>query len=182
MANEPKMNFGDLPKENKGNIQPGRHTMVVKKATKELSAKGKPMLVLQVAPKNAQNLVIYDRFTLFDQNYEPESFGQYKLKNFLEAVDYIPQGDFTIEALTKILPDLEFSVMLEHEQAQNGKTYLTINDVESYDKVGAEEKLEKLEEKQLDEDDDEPDEAPKTKKKEPSEKVKAELEEDDEVV
>ena len=168
MAVEPKMNFGDLPNESRGNIEPGIHHMIILKATKELSAKGKPMLVLQVAPKEAKKLVIYDRYTLFNTNYEPESFGQYKLKKLLKAVDYVPKGDFTIETLTEVLPGMEFMVELEHEEGQNGKMYLSISNVESYKPI--DEKTEDVTPQDF------------MEKEEPSEKIKAELEEDDDIV
>ena len=171
MATEPKMNFGALPNESGGNIQPGTHDMVIITASKELSKAGKPMLVLQVAPKAAKNLKIYDRYTLFDQKYNPESFGQYKLKKLLQAVDYIPKGEFTIETLTGVLPDMEFSVKLEHEEGLDGKKYLGIKDVESYAPVGQQTPKEGKEV------------TPETStEKEPSDKIKAELKKDDDIV
>ena len=175
MAVEPKMNFGSMPDESTGNIQPGVHDMVILTAAKELSKAGKVMLVLQVAPKEAQNLKIYDRYTVFNAKYEPESFGQYKLKKLLQAVDYIPKGNFTVETLAGVLPGMEFSVRLDHEEGLDGKKYLGIKDVESYGPVGQGQPV------------DSKDVSPqdfmeKEEQKEPSEKIKAELEQDDDIV
>lgn len=168
MSHSPKMNFGNLPTESKGGIEPGIHHLVIASAKYELSQKGKPMLTLQVSPKSALNIKIFDRYTLFDENYKPESFGQFKLRKLLEAVNYIPKGDFTPQMLCTVLPDMEFQAELIHEEGRDGKTYLGIGDVESYQPLAAVGKP-----------------APEVKPADfmPNENIKAELEkEDDELV
>ena len=165
----PKMSFNNLPNESGGGLEPGVHTLKVVTATKELSKKGKPMLTVTVSPTQKENLKIYDRFVLFNENYEPESFGQYKLKKFLEAVQYIPEGEFTIERLTSILPGMTFKAKLENEEGQNGKKYLSINDVESYAPAGEEKSTNPAEEA--------PEESPEDLKN-----IDAELENDDDIV
>lgn len=139
---EPKMNFDNLPTSTsgQGNIEVGPNHLKIKSAKRELSKKGKIMLVLVVTPVSQEKITIWDRFTLFDKDYNPESFGQYKLRKLLEAVNYKPQKDFSIEVLTKVLPGLEFMADLEIEEV-GSKEYFQIGDVESYKPVTEEKEV-----------------------------------------
>lgn len=168
----PKMSFGSLPKESSGNIQPGIHKVKIMTAVKDTSKKGKPMLTLQIAPVHAAKLLIYDRITLFDQNYNPEAFGQYKLRKLLEATQYIPKQNFTIETLAEMLPGREFQVELVHQEGNGGKKYLEPGDIETYKPI--EEDSTKVEEEE---------ETPAEAADEQDlSSIEAELEDDDEVV
>lgn len=175
---EPKMNFNNLPTSSQGNVTDGPNNLVILKATKELTKDGKPMITLQVAPVQQQNLIIYDRFVLFNQKYEPEAFGQYKLRKLMEAVNYIPTKDFTMDILCQVLPGMKFSANLEYEEGTNGKEYLGIKDVESYGPVFTELPSEKsTETKPVT-----PQDFVESKDEEIDEEVINELDEDDDII
>ena len=169
------MNFNDLPETNASNVEPGQHTFTIKKATKETTNNGKPMIVLELSVPESENFKTYDRFVLFNQEWKKEPFGQYKLKNLLKAVQWTPKKDFTMDILCEVLPGMKFKANLEEEEGTNGKTYLNIKDPESYEPVNKSD--------QKDNQDVKPEDfIEKQESEKVDEKIINELEDDDDIV
>ena len=120
------MNYNKLPDAPEGNVKPGEHLVEITSATREISKKGKQMLTLKLSVVEAPQINITDHFALFNQENHPESFGQYKLKKLLEAVEFTPEDDFTIQTLVNVLPNKRFIANLEHEEGLDGRKYLGV--------------------------------------------------------
>ncbi len=128
-------NFQTLPKESDSNlVKAGRNHMIIKTATKQISSKNSVMLVIENTVKGHEKITVTDRYTLFDVKGEPVVFGQYKLRKLLEATDTIPEGDFTIEVIARMLIGKEYTAELVEEE-YNEKTYLNVGGPDKFESI-----------------------------------------------
>jgi hypothetical protein len=131
-------NFQSLPKEMDSNlVKPGMNRLIIKAAKKEVATTGSMMLVVDNIVKGHDKVKITDRYVLFDSEGEPVTFGQYKLRRLLEATDTIPEGDFTIEVIARMLANKEYMAELIEEE-YNGKIYLNVGSVDKFQKIETE--------------------------------------------
>ena len=128
-------NFQSLPKDMDSNlVKPGMNHMIIKSAKKEVATTGSMMLVVENIVSGHDKVKITDRYVLFDAEGEPVNFGQYKLRKLLEATDTIPEGDFTIEVVARMLVNKQYRAELIEEE-YNGKVYLNVGSVDKFEKI-----------------------------------------------
>lgn len=110
------LNFNSLPEEStKRNVGIGRHRLVIRAAIVELTAKKKKALIVTNNVVGNSKPDIRDWYTCFDENGNPEHFGQYKLKKLLEAVGVVPEGDFTLEVIPTLIEGKEYYGVLKYQ-------------------------------------------------------------------
>lgn len=138
-----KLNFNSLPNDPSSSsptlLEAGIHTLTIVDAETKKTQNDKQMFVLH-CKADGSNYTIYDRYTVFDAQGNPEHFGQYKLKKLLEAVNFVPEEDFTLALLKTVLKGKRFIAELVEEE-YNGKPQIQFGFPDTYKPVAQEASL-----------------------------------------
>ncbi len=129
MNNSGMLNFQQLPKvanDPSNNVSPGRHRLTIKTSVVELTAARKKALIITNIVTGRTKPEIRDWYVCFSATGENEHFGQYKLGKLLEALNIVPQGDFSLEVLPTLINDKEYYGVLIEEKGTDNKMYLKI--------------------------------------------------------
>lgn len=128
-----QFNFKELPKEVSGDgfAKPGIHEVKIKSITEQISSTGSRMLVVINNIKGHEKLDITDRYTYEDAIGNKISFGEFKLRRLMEATNTIPEGNFTIPVLIRMLTGKSYIAEIIEEE-YNGKTYLNIGSPDNF--------------------------------------------------
>lgn len=132
---EPKLNFNSMPDKSSNGTEAGMSDLIIMNAVSKLSKAKKQMLVITVAPIANQKFTIDDYYTLFgtkEDGYPVEEFGQYKLRTLQEVTNTIPEGDYTLALIARMLKGKKFRAELIIEP-YNGKDYLKVGFPESFE-------------------------------------------------
>lgn len=133
---EPKLNFNSMPEKSSGNnVEAGMNDLIITKAVKALSKAKKQMLVITVGVIEHEKFTIDDYYTLFGteaEGFPVEEFGQFKLRTLQEVTHTIPEGDFSIDLIAKMLVGKKFRAELIIEPYQ-GKDYLKVGFPETFE-------------------------------------------------
>lgn len=125
------LNFNSLPNErsNSNAVFPKAVYLAnIKKAEMRTSGGGKTYLVAQLTINNGQGETI----TVFDNFFDVDKpTPRFKIAQFLRALNTIPQGDFELADLVKIVPNKFIKVALTSEQNSG---YAPRNIVDVFDK------------------------------------------------
>jgi hypothetical protein len=133
-----KLNFQSLPSEMPSNlVEAGMHRLKIKDAKIEISSnKGSTMLVVENTVVG-HSLTVTDRYSVFDADGNPIQFGQYKLRKLLEVINVIPEDDFTLNILPRMIKNKEYIAELV-EETYNDKTYLNVGYPDTFAPVDVE--------------------------------------------
>lgn len=133
---EPKLNFNAMPEKSSGNnVEAGMNDLIIVKAVKSLSKAKKLMLVVTVGVIGHEKFTIDDYYTLFGteaEGFPVEEFGQFKLRTLQEVTHTVPEGDFSIDLIAKMLLKKKFRAELIIEPYQ-GKDYLKVGFPETFE-------------------------------------------------
>ena len=126
-------NFQKLPeKAPSNNLEAGYTNLTIKDVeVKVAESSGNTMLVVKNNADGHSNLDLLDHYSMETPKGEPVMYGEYKLRKLMIATNTIPDGDFTLPIIARMLKGKRYRAELV-EQESGEKTYINIGKPETF--------------------------------------------------